>query len=77
MALNTAGITRQIKVTPSRCFPGAETVEIPGLGFWLSRETAQTALDKLDRGECPMKHTVDIGPARACHICGETETVTR
>lgn len=76
VALRTDGITPEIVVTESRHIPGAEVVEIPGLGYWASRESAQEALDKLARGMCPMSHEIEVGFAQQrCRICGELEHV--
>lgn len=76
MKLNTDDIVPEIVVTESRAFPGAEVIEIPGLGYWASRESAQEALDKLARGVCPMTHEIEAGfEPQSCRICGELEHV--
>ncbi|SPT60531.1 hypothetical protein [Actinomadura madurae] len=72
--LNGDKITPEIVITESRHFPGAEVIEIPGLGYWASRESAQEALDKLARGICPMSHEIEAGfEPRPCPICGKLE----
>lgn len=76
MNLNTNGIRSEIIVTESRHMPGVEVVEIPGLGYWATRESAQGALDKLAHGICPMTHEVEAGTEpRRCRICGQMEKV--
>jgi hypothetical protein len=74
MKLDTSGVTPEIVVTPSRHVPGAEVIEIPGLGYWSSRESAQNALDKLASGICPMSHQIEAGfEPKKCSICGRME----
>ncbi|MFB4300411.1 hypothetical protein ACA514_27545 [Actinomadura sp. NTSP31] len=77
MGLNTDGITPEILVTDSKYMPGTEVIEVPGLGYWATRESAQDALDKLARGVCPMTHETETGlePQR-CRICGKIERIT-
>lgn len=74
MKLDTSGVTPEIIVTASRHIPGVEVIEIPGLGYWSSRESAQDALDKLASGICPMTHQVEAGfEPKRCSICGRAE----
>lgn len=76
MGLNTDGIKPEILVTDSKYMPGTEVIEVPGLGYWATRESAQDALDKLARGICPMAHEIEAGfePQR-CRICGKMERI--
>ncbi|MFB4317611.1 hypothetical protein [Actinomadura sp. 21ATH] len=74
MKLNKDGIIPEVVVRKSHHLAGVEVIEIPGLGYWSSVESAEEALEKLTRGQCPMTHEVDgeleVG---ACRICGELE----
>jgi hypothetical protein len=72
--LNTEGITPEVLVRESVHMPGTEVIEIPGLGYWSSVESAQEALKKLTRGQCPMSHEIeDELEPRRCRICGQLE----
>ncbi|MDL4816941.1 hypothetical protein [Actinomadura opuntiae] len=76
MELRTGGITREIIVAKSPYLPGVDVIEVPGLGYFASVESAQEALDKLARGVCPMSHEIEPGfEPQVCRVCGEHERV--